>query len=699
MSFQGVLLAGLLAVLILAPLPFGSVQVHVRAVLAGACLGLGVVWVIWRTRRGLSPVPWREPVLIAGALFALFGVMQLLPLPGPALRSVSPKAVELRGQYEPPADLSPARPGDSAPSRDGWRPISLDPWATRQAAIWFVACLVVALVTLDLAVTPGERRALAVGLVTSGGFQAIYGLAEYFSRHQHIFGYAKKYYTDVATGTFINRNHFAGYLEMTLPLTLALAAAAVARTRAGRKGSLAMWLVSSSGREVFLACALLTLGLAMATAIVCSGSRMGIASLVLALLSVGLGLAWRGRGRGFAVAACVVAGATLLVFSQGGAGASIVGRFLEVAEQFRGELGRWQIWSQAARAAGAFPIVGAGLGVFPAVFPHFRTRGAGTAFAHAHSDYIEVAAEIGLVGCAVAALGIAVILWPILRRRVARPDYGHVGFAALAGLLSLAFHSLTDFNLAIPSNALTLTVLTALAIAWTRVPKPSLAVQGGETRRVWRHALGPAAALALTALVALAPTAARAGVKAMRAGAVSPGTVGRLLMASGGGPEALFEAARTIAGPALEDLEVLARAQLDGGTPSPVAAAYVESRLLEAIALQAAGLRAAPTSPGGHLGLGRLGIGRCAAAALGGGGPDGCTRGALAELRLALELAPMSATMHARAAELLVAVWPALEEDARARFGPILDRAAEMNPENADLRDGIAVMRIGKKPL
>src|SRR5438093_907950 len=221
MSIQRVLTSGLCAALSLAPLPFGSVQPGPTALLVAACCLLGILWIVWRSRRGLAPVPWKDPVLAAGALIVLLGVLQTIPLPRPMLKTISPRAVDFRARYEP----APSSPKDDS----GLRPISLYPWATREATLKFAAFWLALLVTIDLAAVGPAHRTVATVLVASGGFQAIYGLAEYFSDHQHIFGYAKKYYTDVATGTFINRNHFAGYLELTIPLAIALAATTFAR--------------------------------------------------------------------------------------------------------------------------------------------------------------------------------------------------------------------------------------------------------------------------------------------------------------------------------------------------------------------------------------------------------------------------------------------------------------------------------------
>jgi hypothetical protein len=59
-------------------------------------------------------------------------------------------------------------------------------------------------------------------LVALGTFEALYGLVQYLTGWQRIFGYVKKYNLEEATGTYINRNHFAGFLEMVIPFGVAL---------------------------------------------------------------------------------------------------------------------------------------------------------------------------------------------------------------------------------------------------------------------------------------------------------------------------------------------------------------------------------------------------------------------------------------------------------------------------------------------
>ena len=663
MGTQRALLAMLLLLLAVAPLPFGTVQPWPRSALAAGCLVAGALWVVWRMERGLTVLPWKDPVVIAGAVFALFGAAQAVPLPRAALAAVSPRALELRDRYEPKPLAD-----DRAPAASGTRPTSVYPWATRRSTLWFVACLAALLVTVDLAAFEKGRQAIIGILAGSGAFQAIYGLAEYFSGHQHIFGYAKKYYTEVATGTFVNRNHFAGYLEMTLPLMIALAATAITRLRGAP--------ADDRGRRIFRAAVYLILALTMATALVCSRSRMGIASMTLAVVGVGFLLGGRGRGRGYAAAALVVAGATLLVFSQGEAASAILDRFAQALVEFRGAVGRGEIWAQTARMARAFPLVGAGLGTFPSVFSAFRTVGEGTFLDHAHSDYLELAAEAGAVGCAIVLGGGLFVLLSLARRKAPSETQSHLGYATLTAVVALAIHSLTDFNLAIPSNALTLAVLLGLTLRWARTPALVFSAPKDGRARSAAWCAVP------TALFIAAATAA-----------VVPSIAG-----GNGGAEHAFRSAAQAAGPAIGDLEALARVRPEDQEPSAETGRYLEARILKAIALQSEGLRREPLSSDAHLQMARLRMARCAAASIAADEAPDCQADWMAEVRAALELAPMSSASYGEAGRLLSRAWLILDEAGRAEATPILERAREMNPSDRQLDGGLAAFGAPAAP-
>jgi O-antigen ligase len=127
----------------------------------------------------------------------------------------------------------------------------------------------------------------------------------------------------------------------------------------------------------------------------------------------------------------------------------------------------------------AYPVSGAGLGTLIAVYPKYETYYDAHIVDHVHNDYAELLAEMGILG---GVCGL-VFLWTLFRdaSRANEAEQGHFSRAihagAVAGIAGLLLHSLVDFNLHIPSNAILFLVVAHMA---TVTPLPS---EGQSTRR------------------------------------------------------------------------------------------------------------------------------------------------------------------------------------------------------------------------
>ena len=229
-------------------------------------------------------------------------------------------------------------------------------------------------------------------------------------------------------------------------------------------------LKNVTDREIYATSALLILALVMTTALASSRSRMGIISASLSIAAMGILIVWRSRQRGFAIASVILGGGTIMVLSQGRLGQAILDRFLALPEAMQGAGSRWQIWSETRVMVGDFPFLGIGWGAYARVFRMFRESGHGIAVEHAENDYLQLLAEVGVLGGILVVAGAMIVALPILRRRVARPDYGYIGYGATAGLLAIGLHSLVDSIVAVPGIALVFSVLMGLTIAWWRLP-------------------------------------------------------------------------------------------------------------------------------------------------------------------------------------------------------------------------------------
>ncbi len=293
---------------------------------------------------------------------------------------------------------------------------------------------------------------LALALLGLGLFEAFYGLVQYLSGWHQIFTYEKVHYIDRATGTYINANHFAGFLGMVLPLSFSLCLfqfRTAEDTIRRRLPSLVFFFFTS---------------LLLLVAILFSRSRMGIFSAGAALLMVGVlwvGTSWRRRAAGLALAGFLAAA---LLFGLWIGLGPVVERYERVGTDY---IARQEIWRDTIDLIKERPVFGSGLGSYAHVYPSVQTTFLTRLVDHAHNDYLEITSEWGLLG-AILLFGLITVVWIRAIRpfyRLAGSRVGHLALGCAGGVLALLVHGLADFNLQIPANAMVFATLIGLAHA------------------------------------------------------------------------------------------------------------------------------------------------------------------------------------------------------------------------------------------
>jgi O-antigen ligase len=128
------------------------------------------------------------------------------------------------------------------------------------------------------------------------------------------------------------------------------------------------------------------------------------------------------------------------------------------------------VWKGTLSAFRDFPVFGTGLGTFEHVFKLYQPAGLQNIYEHAHNDYLELLLETGIAGVLAAAAFIYVVLWETFRYSSnGKTSYLRAGF--ICSLLTVAVHSLVDFNLHIPSNAILFFMILGLALASGRASR------------------------------------------------------------------------------------------------------------------------------------------------------------------------------------------------------------------------------------
>jgi len=368
-----------------------------------------------------------------------------------------------------PVSLAPlfGRARDDLPSGTHFT-VSMAHYQTVSHLLLLVTYLTAFFLTLVLCQNHSAKKRLVFALVSLGVFEALYGLIQYLSGWQQIFTYVKKYYLDDATGTYINRNHFAGFLEMILPFAVVLALRSgrlLLRNTLGETGTLRKTV---SRTESFSLAFWLFLAILLFAALVFSHSRMGIISALVSLVAI-LVLAGtsflRTRTR-VAVAVLFFLGILGLIVWIGSD--RVMSRFETLGQEYNlGGQNRISIWRDTLGLIRHHPLLGTGLGSFSVVYPSVQTVFLTLLVEHAHCDYLEVATELGLTG---GILLFGSIFWILARavrgyRRAEESFDKAVSLGCIGSIAAILVHSLADFNLYIPANALVFAII--LGMAWS----------------------------------------------------------------------------------------------------------------------------------------------------------------------------------------------------------------------------------------
>jgi O-antigen ligase len=285
-------------------------------------------------------------------------------------------------------------------------------------------------------------------LVIIGVAEAILGLAQHLISPGWIFGYVNTAYR--VSGTLINHNHFAGLLEMFIPVTFGFAYIGAVRFR------------DAARSYVYLLA-----GAVMGLALLFSTSRMGIFSFFMTMFFLAILLRARQSRRRLAV------GFTLTVVGLVMAAALWVG--IDVVLQRYAELlgeeailreGRLLVYRDTVRMIREHPF-GVGLGNYQDRFREYQTYRPDLLFDHAHNDYLETAAEWGLpfaIGFW-SFIGFAFVRAVRLFLASRSAEQGGILLGCIGAVFSILVHSLADFNLQIPSNAMLFFSFVGISLA------------------------------------------------------------------------------------------------------------------------------------------------------------------------------------------------------------------------------------------
>lgn len=378
------------------------------------------------------------PALGALMTFLALTALQLFPWPVKLVGLLSPETLELYTEA-----LS-----NTFGTLPGRLPLSVVTQASETELGKLVASVLLFWVVINVIRTQAQIHRIIGILLGMGGVEAVYGLSQ--------MGQAR------IAGTFVNHNHFAGYLEMLVPLTFGLLLAQLESHSSSTPGRvLIKWVDDKYLKTLLFGVLIVVLSLALFF----SGSRGGVLSFSAGMIGFCL-LAYSRRllrkwMRVILLSMLIVFG--IAVFASPEALLQRLGALAKPAIDTSFQYRR-NVWENSLAIVRDFPVFGSGVGTFSHLFARYQKFPSDLHFTHTENDYLQVLTETGGLGFVVVVWGIiaygrrTILAWR--RQRLRWPVT--VGLGGLISLFSMAVHSCMDFNLQIPSNRVAFLVIAAI---------------------------------------------------------------------------------------------------------------------------------------------------------------------------------------------------------------------------------------------
>lgn len=349
------------------------------------------------------------------------------------------------------------------------------PGATRTMLLQLVGCGALFYLTWFGCRGAGNVRRVAGVVWVFSGLLAIEAIAQYFTAGGWIYWVRDSTYAD-AVGPFVYRNHFAGCMELLLPLAICYAGERMTAAH------MSWWDRLGWG----------SLPLLGICAVILTHSR---GALLILVLEAGLAFVllhyWShasDRGAMLAVGLAVALGLGFALYGQ-----RLLRRIHHLQEHDVSVSSRLSVDAATWRMFRSAPWLGTGFGSFATVYPRFATVDYGLEWDNAHDDWLQGLAETGVIGAGLVLLvlgGLALRLTQLWRGE--RTRSAALRWAGCIGLAGLLAHAAIDFQLHSPANAFLFFALLGLVMS----PPAAGSENGGPRRR--RHALHrPAAQVTL----------------------------------------------------------------------------------------------------------------------------------------------------------------------------------------------------------
>ena len=435
--------AGLMFLIVFTPFAFGAVEMWAYTVMELTVLLLVAAWVIRMLAvDGEIRIP-RTSLNIPIILFVCLILLQLTPLPGAVLKVISPAALDAyTGTYRA------VNAGHHMAVRIS-NTISLDTHATGTELLKILTYTGGFFLVIGNITTGKQKNRLLAAIIATGFLLAVFGLIQRFTWNGKVYWFRDLTHGGSPFGPFVNKNNFAGYINLIIPVSLGMV---MAERDKGKKLILGFMTV------------------VMAAALFLSLSRGGMFAFLGAMASMEILLMLTGYEGGHRKGLAVIGAflILLLLYLVYTGIDPVMDRIATLAEKdtYLGQR-RWAVWSAATGIIRDYPLAGTGLDTFEAVFPGYQPlEVSGLRWPDAHNDYIQFAAETGIAG-ALTALAFFGILFRRAFSSLNNQEHGprkYLLTGLLAAVVAFLLSIVSTSDIRIPADALLFAVILAMVV-------------------------------------------------------------------------------------------------------------------------------------------------------------------------------------------------------------------------------------------
>ncbi len=436
--------------LIFSPLAFGTVSTWSLTLMEA--LSIGAVILLFISYGLNNKAIYQAPGTLLVLLFPAYILVQLIPLPAGVVKLISPSTYSL--YKETIGIIDPVQ----------WVSLSINKKATLAGLFRYTAYAGFYLLTVQVLSRRSLLKKTLNYLVIFAAILSVTAILQRFTSPGKIYWFYK---TPTAFfGPYLNRNHYAGLMEMIFPVifSLFLFYKPGVSYSSLREKVVEFFNHIRTSEHILLGFS----ALLVALSVFLSLSRGGIISLCVSAGLCFLMITVKQRtirSAGNTVFLLVF----ILLISVGGFGwKPIFNRFEKIRNE-QGEIteSRLILWKDSVPAFKEFPVTGTGMGTFVNIYPRFQSKSMGGRLDHAHNDYLEFLVNGGIVGFLLFFGFPATIIYKtykvVLKRREPYSIFVYMG--SISGIFAILLHSITDFNLQIGANGLYLFFLAGLAVS------------------------------------------------------------------------------------------------------------------------------------------------------------------------------------------------------------------------------------------